>query len=53
MTGYGWFLGCAYGMFALAIAIELFGVRRRLRVARERLQITADTSFETSMMRMR
>jgi hypothetical protein len=53
MATYGWFLGCAYGMFALAIAIELIGVRRRLRVAREHLRATADTSFETSMMRMR
>ena len=52
MATFGWFLGCAYGMFALAVAIELIGVRRRLRVAREHLRATADTS-ETSMMRLR
>ncbi|MEO6929070.1 MAG: heme exporter protein CcmD [Casimicrobiaceae bacterium] len=34
MHDYAFFLVGAYGMFALAIVIEIVGVRRRLRHAR-------------------
>jgi heme exporter protein CcmD len=34
MNPYAFYLAGAYGVFALAIVIELAGVRRRLRVAR-------------------
>ena len=38
MEKYAFFLVGAYGVFALAIAIELIGVRMRLRKARARLR---------------
>jgi heme exporter protein D len=36
MGGYGFYVWGAYGVTALAIAIEVFGVRARLRAAKRR-----------------
>lgn len=38
MEKYAFYLIGAYGVFALAIAIEMIGVRARLRKARARLR---------------
>jgi heme exporter protein CcmD len=41
MEKYAFYLVGAYGVFALVIAIELIGVRGRLRRARERIRALA------------
>ena len=38
MGGYGFYVWGAYGVTALAIAIEVLGVRARLRAARKQVK---------------
>ncbi len=43
MNGYGFYVWSAYGVAALALAVELFGLRSRRRAASRKLDLPAPT----------
>lgn len=45
MGGYGFYIWCSYGMLALAVAVELWQLKRRRAEARERAREAAEEMF--------